>query len=104
MNRHAILNGHEVIPCTFDEFVLCNMYAPEKSHERIVKQTKIGEVLISTVFLGINHSWGGEPIWFETMIFGGQHDGHQTRCSTWDEAEKQHEEAEEIGRTIYVDL
>lgn len=38
---------------------------------RIVEQTMIGEtVMVSTVFLGIDHGWGdGGPILFETMTF-----------------------------------
>jgi hypothetical protein len=32
------------------------------------------------------------------MIFGGQHDQYTNRCSTWDEAEKMHEEAVALVR------
>ena len=51
------------------------------------------EIMISTVFLGIDHRFGdeGEPILFETMIFGGEHDEYQIRCSTWEQAEANHE-------------
>jgi len=47
---------------------------------------------ISTVFLGIDHSFGfGEgPLLFETMVFNGPLDGEQDRYSTWDEAEAGH--------------
>ena len=49
---------------------------------------------ISTVFLGIDHNFGGgKPLLFETMIFGGEHDNYQERYSTWNEAEKGHEKA-----------
>lgn len=56
---------------------------------------------VSTVFLGLDHSFGigGPPILFETMIFGGPHDGYQERCSTWDEAEAQHLEAVKFATT-----
>lgn len=51
-------------------------------------------VRVSTVFLGIDHSfYGGKPILFETMIFGGMYDGEQERYSTWEEAEAGHEKA-----------
>ncbi len=62
---------------------------------RIVKQTKLpGDVLVSTVFLGIDHNWYdiGPPILFETMIFGGKHSDYQKRYTTWDDAEKGHQE------------
>jgi hypothetical protein len=53
------------------------------------------EVHISTVFLGVDHSFNiGEeetpPILFETMIFGGKSSEYQNRCSTWNEAIEMH--------------
>lgn len=65
--------------------------------DRIVKQEDIGDVRISTVFLGLDHQFGeGEPLLFETMIFGGKEDQYQDRCSTWEEAEKMHLKAKKI--------
>ena len=65
-----------------------------------VAQDVIGDQRISTVFLGLDHSFGsGPPLLFETMIFGGPHADHQTRASTWDEAEKQHAEAVAMARS-----
>ena len=59
------------------------------SGNRTVRFDEVGEVRVSTVFLGLDHSFGGEvPILFETMIFGGVHDGYQGRYATWDEAVK----------------
>jgi hypothetical protein len=57
-----------------------------------VAETTIGEAYISTVFIAIDHNFfhAGPPILFETMIFGGEHDEYQARCSTWEEAEKMH--------------
>lgn len=70
-----------------------------ESADRHVAKDEIGDVWISTVFLGIDHQWGdGPPLIFETMIFGGKHDQYQTRASTWDEAEKQHAEAVALVR------
>ncbi len=52
-------------------------------------------IRVSTVFLGIDHNFSGtgKPILFETMIFGGKHDGYQERYSTWKEAVKGHTKA-----------
>lgn len=38
---------------------------------RVEERTQIGEWLVSTVFLGIDHNWSGEgpPVLWETMIF-----------------------------------
>jgi hypothetical protein len=49
----------------------------------IVEKTEIGNVKISTVFLGLDHSYfAGPPILFETMVFGGEYDEHQQRYTT----------------------
>lgn len=62
-----------------------------ETEDRIVEKSTIGTIIVSTVFLGIDHSFGGtEPLLFETMIFGGKNDGYQERYSTWDEAVKGH--------------
>lgn len=60
--------------------------------ERIVAQTKLNRrVTVSTVFLGLDHNFGrGEPLLFETMVFGGGLDGECFRYSTWDAAEAGH--------------
>ncbi len=60
----------------------------EASEEGVV------EVSISTVFLSIDHAfYGGKPVLFETMIFGGKHDLYQERCHTKAEAVEQHQKA-----------
>ena len=60
-----------------------------------VAETIIGEIRISTVFMGLDHRFSGEgpPILFETMVFGGKLDQFQDRCCTWDEAEAMHADA-----------
>lgn len=61
--------------------------------ERHVDRTEIGDVLVSTVFLGLNHNWGdGPPILYETMVFGGELDGEMRRYCTKDEASAGHQE------------
>ncbi len=52
------------------------------------------DVSISTVFLGLDHSFSrvGPPILFETMIFGSKFfQDYQSRCATWAEAELMHQ-------------
>jgi hypothetical protein len=67
--------------------------------ERHVANDVIGDVRVSTVFLGLDHNFGGgRPLLFETMIFGGAEDGYQNRCSTWDEAEAMHRAALVLAR------
>ncbi len=65
--------------------------------DRVVAKTRKGTVLVSTVFLGIDHSSDNEkPLLFETMIFNGEHDQKMWRYSTWEEAEAGHQIACEI--------
>jgi hypothetical protein len=60
--------------------------------DRIVAKDVIGESSVSTVFIGLDHSFGGPvPLIFETMVFGGTLDGEQDRYSTWGEAVSGHQ-------------
>jgi hypothetical protein len=73
-----------------------------KTADRKVDRTQVGECEVSTVFLGLDHNWGGgapllfetmvfgAPLLFETMVFGGEYDQEQWRYSTWEEAEEGH--------------
>lgn len=48
---------------------------------------------VSTVFLGLDHNFGGgDPVLFETLVFGGPLDGEMERHQTYDEAERGHAE------------
>ena len=49
------------------------------------------EIIISTVFLGVNHGPVNTPLWFETMVFGGKCDGIVERYETIIEARKGHD-------------
>jgi hypothetical protein len=64
----------------------------------ILKQDFFGIVLVSTVFLGLDMSFGfsNSPLLFETMIFGGKHDHYQKRCATYVEALEMHKAAHKI--------
>lgn len=63
--------------------------------QRVVAKTELPDgVIVSTVFLGINHAFlDVPPLLFETMIFGGEHDGHTERYCAWEEAEEGHSRA-----------
>ena len=60
---------------------------------RRVALEEIGGLTISTVFLGIDLSFGDSevPILFETMIFKGDSSIDCDRCGTWEEAIEMHE-------------
>jgi hypothetical protein len=55
-----------------------------------VTETHDGDIRVSTVFLGIDHGFGGKPLLFETMVFGGRLNGYQCRYGTYDEAVEGH--------------
>lgn len=66
------------------------------SRERFLAKTKIDdEISVSTVFLGLDHSFEmeGPPDIFETMIFGGPKDQHCWRYATKADALVGHQKA-----------
>lgn len=60
--------------------------------DRVVARDEIAESTISTVFLGMDHSFGvGAPILWETMVFGGPLNDSQDRCrGSREQAEAMH--------------
>lgn len=70
------------------------------TEDRVIARTEIGNILVSTVFLGIDHNFvsDGPPLLFETMIFGGAHDEWQERYTTRAAAESGHARAVEMVR------
>jgi len=112
-------DGHTPISCA-DALEWANWM--EKA-DRKVAATVVGNLEVSTVFLGLNHNHFSEllgprklrdraPLLFETMIFelaeeeeGDRHSiGYQTRCSTWDEAVSMHEEGVAAARRSLLKL
>ena len=101
MSDHYILVGQTPVPVE-----PCDPYTPEgieglvtwglwfeDGRNRIVcSQVVMGMCWVSTVFLGLDHSFRGPvPILFETMAFWpGDGGNEQDRCATWLEAEAMH--------------
>ena len=66
----------------------------ENVNQKKVKQDTIGDILVSTVFLALDHGFGSKkPLLWETMIFGGEHDQYQDRYSSYEDALKGHQQA-----------
>ena len=69
----------------------------ENPERKAVKQEHIGDIFISTVFLGLDHAmpWDDDktPILWETMIFGGEHDQYQDRYTSHEDALEGHQTA-----------
>lgn len=90
-SRKFTLNGHEPVPCV-DVLEWARWYESCDRQVALWQRVWRRPVRVSTVFLGIDHNFGGEglPILFETMVFGGPLDQEQVRYSTWNEAEAGH--------------
>jgi len=84
-----ILDGRQVIPT---ESILEWGKCFQDSEKRIVARTEIGNITVSTVFLGVDHGWGprSEGLVFETMVFGSGRVDLVGRYSTWADAEEGH--------------
>ncbi len=87
MNGKYILDGHEVK----QESDLMEWAAWWEKADHHISKTMIRGAGVSTVFLGLDHSFGsGPPLLFETMVFGGPLDGEMDRYTTWEQAEEGH--------------
>lgn len=83
MSDHYILDErHNPVPCDL------MTWAKAFEGDRRVALTKVYDGCeVSTVFLGLDHSFGsGSPLLFETLVFGGPFDQEMERYSTWDQA------------------
>jgi len=85
--RDYILQGH--LPVLEQDLIAWAIWF-ENADRTVCKIRKRG-VEVSTVFLAIDYNFEeGDPLLFETMVFGGKYDGLQRRCSTWEQAASQH--------------
>lgn len=85
--EHYILDGKTPVTCK-DVLTWARWFEKNNKRRRVACTRMWPNVLVSTVFLGLDHNFGdsGLPLLFETMVFGGALDGEQERYSTWDEA------------------
>ena len=69
---------------------------------KVTKFEEIGDVKVSTVFLSMDHAWIGEPgpVLWETMVFGGEHDGYQERYTSYEDALAGHQRAFNLVKNI----
>jgi hypothetical protein len=95
------LDGKTPVPCPdFVEWAQWYEHA-----DRRVARNRVGPIEVSTIFLGLDHGWGGRRQLFETMAFGDKDTlielgskkrlirralDFQQRYATWEEAEEGH--------------
>jgi|GraSoiStandDraft_50_1057286.scaffolds.fasta_scaffold1036429_1 hypothetical protein len=73
----------------------------ESAPNRVLERDHLpGDVLVSTVFLGIDHNFSdrGSPLLWETMILGGPHNGYCQRYASRKAALAGHQTGVEIAR------
>jgi hypothetical protein len=61
-----------------------------KEDRKTIDRYETKHLVVSTVFLGLDHSFEGSPILFETLVSGGNLEGEMARYHTWEEAIKGH--------------
>lgn len=76
-----ILKGQKPVRCP--DFTEWERWYKSSFSDRQVARTRVGKVIISTVFLGFSAK-------FETKVFGGKFDQKVYRYSTWEKAERCH--------------
>ncbi len=93
-------NDNPVIAKTREEWVSFMESVPNR---RFIKMDIFQDELVkvSTVFLGLDYSFGqGKKDLFETMIFGGEHNGYMDRYETKAEALEGHERAVRLVKNL----
>lgn len=79
------------VPC--DDVLTWGKWFGQPVNRHLADDT-INGCRISTVFLGLDHSFGsGQPVLWETMIFGGTHDQYQDRYTSKADALEGHKKA-----------
>lgn len=70
------------------------------SKKRVIARTNVTpKVMVSTVFLGLDHGWGAKPpVLWETMIFGGANDEYCARYSSRADAIEGHKKAVKMAK------
>jgi len=69
--------------------------------KRVAETHVTRDIVVSTVFLGLDHAWDdGPPILWETMVFGGKLDSEQARYRSRRDAEDGHEAMVERVRVV----
>ncbi len=90
-DKYYLNEDHTYTPCD-----LITWAKQFETMDNRVARDMINEHRVSTVWLGLNHSWHDteKPLLFETMVFDKSgSDIFMNRYSTWDEAAIGHAEA-----------
>jgi hypothetical protein len=93
-DKYVLDANGEAVPATFEQWA---NWMETAGDTRRLGNDLIGDVHVSTVFLGLDHSFSdGPPVLWETMIFGGEHDQYQERYTSREDALAGHERAKAL--------
>lgn len=100
-DRYILGPGHIIVPA--GDLLSWGKWFEDDRNRRVAMTTFEIGFWVSTVFLGLDHSFAdvGPPILFETMIFADDGPGDdlaQERYATWDDAVAGHDRA--VGRVL----
>lgn len=75
----------------------------EGGHRILKQDTLSGGVLVSTVFLGLDHNFmgAGDPVLWETMVFNGRYDQYQERYSSQEAALRGHARIKALAKETW---
>lgn len=95
-----ILIGRRVFKTDMAGYMKWSIKRNGAASESLAFTTVSPNIKVSTVFLCIDHRFFGEgkPVVFETMIFGGEHDGAQDRYTTYNKALDGHKKMVHLAR------
>ena len=92
MHKYILDADNKPVVC--DDVVEWGKWFEGADDQRGVAVTDFDGGKVSTVFLGMDHNFThGEPVLWETMIFGGPHDGYCERYTSLAKAEAGHQRA-----------
>lgn len=85
--RHYILKDGEMVEANL---ITWARWLKDIDNRRVA-ETIVESARVSTVCLPVNLGFGGRPLYFETMVFGGALDQETDRYETLEEAMLGHE-------------
>jgi hypothetical protein len=98
-NKYYVLRGKTPVQV---DLLTWGRWFEDIKKRRIAFTQITADIFVSTIFLGIDHSFGDThlPILFETMIMGDGSDTQQWRCAFYNQALKQHTNAVKIAKRL----
>lgn len=96
--KYILKNG---IPVLEPDYQKWSTWYDNVEENRCIKFTKVGNVNISTVFVGCNFS-NAPVVFFETKIFYGKHDQYTETYNTLDDALVGHERSVSLVKSDEV--